>query len=209
MALPCPGGRLACMDADGAALPAGRTAPSWCGPDRCWGSSGRSEVHATAHVAARSRGSGLLRLVGDDGLGGEEETGDAGGVLQRRPGHLRRIDDPSADEVDVLAGRGVEAVTALEPAHLLDHDAAFEAGVDGDLLERGLQRHLDDVRAGRLVALDLELLEGGLGRLEQGDATTGDDALLDGGLGVADRVLDAVLALLELDLGGRADLDDR
>src|SRR5207342_1458592 len=37
---------------------------------------------------------------------------------------------------------------------------------------------------------------------------TGDDALLDGRLRVANGVLDAVLALLELDLGGRADLDD-
>ena len=42
----------------------------------------------------------------------------------------------------------------------------------------------------------------------QRDATTGDDALLDGRLGVAHGVLDAVLVLLELDLGGRADLDD-
>ena len=42
---------------------------------------------------------------------------------------------------------------------------------------------------------------------QQGDATAGDDALLDGGLGGADRVLDAVLLLLELDLGGRADLE--
>ena len=54
-----------------------------------------------------------------------------------------------------------------------------------------------------------------LGRVEhlglgpqQGDAAAGDDALLDGGLGGADRVLDAVLLLLELDLGGRADLED-
>ena len=44
---------------------------------------------------------------------------------------------------------------------------------------------------------------------QQGDATAGHDALLDGGLGRADRVLDAVLLLLELDLGGRADLEDR
>ena len=44
--------------------------------------------------------------------------------------------------------------------------------------------------------------------LDESHATTGDDALLDGGLGVAHGVLDAVLALLELDLGGRARLDD-
>src|SRR4030095_5493613 len=37
----------------------------------------------------------------------------------------------------------------------------------------------------------------------------GHDALLDGRLRVANGVLDAVLALLELDLGGRTDLDDR
>ena len=43
---------------------------------------------------------------------------------------------------------------------------------------------------------------------QQGGAATGDDALLDGGTGGRQRVLDAVLLLLELDLGGRADLDD-
>src|SRR5690606_19286722 len=82
------------------------------------------------------------------------------------------------------------------------------AGVAGDLLERGVNCDLHDVRAGRLVALGLELLERGLAGLDERDATTGDDALLDGCLGVAHRVLDAVLALLELDLGGRARLDD-
>ena len=56
--------------------------------------------------------------------------------------------------------------------------------------------------------LEVELLERDLAGLEQRDATTGDDALLDGRLRVANGVLDAVLALLELDLGGRADLDD-
>src|ERR1700744_3296912 len=40
-------------------------------------------------------------------------------------------------------------------------------------------------------------------------SSTGDDALLDGCLRVADRVLDAVLALLELHLGGGSGLDHR
>src|SRR4029078_7553229 len=54
----------------------------------------------------------------------------------------------------------------------------------------------------------LELLERSLAGLDQCDATAGDDALFDGSLRVADGVLDAVLALLELDLGSRTDLDD-
>src|SRR5258706_102737 len=37
---------------------------------------------------------------------------------------------------------------------------------------------------------------------------SGNDALLDRGLGGGHRVLDAVLLLLQLDLGGGADLDD-
>src|SRR6185437_3946199 len=54
-----------------------------------------------------------------------------------------------------------------------------------------------------------ELVERGLDGVRQRDATTGEQALLDGRLRVADGVLDAVLALLELDLGRRTDLDDR
>ena len=45
-------------------------------------------------------------------------------------------------------------------------------------------------------------------RTQQRDATTGDDALFDGGLGGRHRVFDAVLLLLEFDLGGRTDLED-
>src|SRR5690606_17196074 len=42
-----------------------------------------------------------------------------------------------------------------------------------------------------------------------GGAAAGDHTLLDGRTGRREGVLDAVLLLLELDLGGRADLDDR
>ena len=55
---------------------------------------------------------------------------------------------------------------------------------------------------------ELQIVERRRG-LQQGHATTGDDALLDGRLCVADGVLDAVLALLELHLGGSAGLDHR
>ena len=97
----------------------------------------------------------------------------------------------------------------VQVADLLGHDAALEAGVDRDLLQRSLDGDLDDVRPDGLVTLEVELLERDLGGLHQRHAATGDDALLDGRLRVADGVLDPVLALLELDLGGRADLDHR
>ena len=116
------------------------------------------------------------------------------------------------DHVDVLAGGRVQAVLAAglldERADLLDHDAALEAGVHGDLLQRLLERATDDVRARELVALEVHLAERALGHQER-DAAAGDDALFDGRLRRLHRVLDAVLLLLQLDLGGRADLDHR
>ena len=156
------------------------------------------------------RGAALFGLVHDDGLGGEEQGGDRGGVLQRRPGHLDGVDDAGLEQVLVLAGGGVEALVGLlQVAHLVDDDATLEAGVDGDLLQRLLDGPGHDAGTGGLVTLQLlgGVEHGGL-RPEQGDATAGDDALLDGGLGGGDGVLDAVLLLLELHLGGGADLDD-
>ena len=61
--------------------------------------------------------------------------------------------------------------------------------------------------AGALVAFEVGLSDGVLG-VHQGDTTTRDDALFDCGAGCAEGVLDAVLALLELDFGCGADLDD-
>jgi hypothetical protein len=81
-------------------------------------------------------GTGRLRLVGDDRFGGEEQGGDRRCVLQRRAGDLGGVDDAELDEVLVVAGGGVEALGAAEVADPLDDDAALEAGVLGDLLER-------------------------------------------------------------------------
>src|SRR5699024_9794386 len=149
-----------------------------------------------------------LRLVGHDGLGGEEQARDGGRVLQRGAGDLDRVDDPGGDQVLVPAGRGVQALAHGEALDLLRDDAALEAGVDRDLLERGLHGDAHDVRAGGLVILELQLAEGVGTGLQQRDAATGDDALVHSSLGVAHGILDAVLALLELDLGGGTGLDD-
>ena len=55
--------------------------------------------------------------------------------------------------------------------------------------------------------VSVEVVDGRRG-VDEGGAATGDDALLDRRAGRRDGVLDAVLLLLELDLGVRADLDD-
>ena len=60
-------------------------------------------------VAAASGGGGGLGLVGDDALGGEQEAGDGGGVLQGGAGDLGGIDDARLDEVLVFTGGDVVA----------------------------------------------------------------------------------------------------
>ena len=92
---------------------------------------------------------------------------------------------------------------------MLRDDAALETGVDGDLLQRSLDRDptmFAPVASSPVSFRPLESLDGGL---QQPDATARDDALFDRGLGVAHGILDAVLALLELHLGGGSGLDHR
>ena len=63
-----------------------------------------------------------------------------------------------------------------------------------------------DAGPGGLVAVEAlgQLLDGGPAA-DEGDAASGHDALFDRGAGGREGVLDAVLLLLELDLGGRPD----
>src|SRR5699024_6515900 len=98
--------------------------------------------------------------------------------------------------------------SGLEVGDLVGNHTGFEAGVRGDLLQRGFDGDLDDVGAGCFVTLECEVGEGSLARLDQGDAATGDDSLFHGSLGVAHGIFDAVLGFLELNLGGGSGLDD-
>ena len=128
-------------------------------------------------------------------------------VLERGARHLERVDDALGDHVAELVLRGVVALAHLQLLHLLDDHRAVLAGVDRDAAERLLERALEDVRAGLLVAFELELVERGQ-RVDQRDAAARDDALFDRGARRRERVLDAVLLLLQLDFRRGADLDD-
>ena len=94
---------------------------------------------------------------------------------------------------------------------LLHDNAALEAGVERDLLQRSADSGAHNIGADSLLigeAHGVDLGASGHHRLDQGHATAGHDALLDGRLCIAHGVLDAVFALLELDLCCRTDLDD-
>src|SRR5271170_2893467 len=92
------------------------------------------EVH-TAHATGRvaGRGAGLLRLVGDDGLGGQEQRRDGRRVLQRRTGHLDRVGNAGLQQVLVLTGLRVQTVARWQVAHLFGHNPGLQPGVEGDL----------------------------------------------------------------------------
>src|SRR5262249_2139831 len=173
---------------------------------------GGSEVHAAHAAAARHRRHRrlFLRHFGDHRLGGHEKAGDRGGVLECGAHHLGRIDDALLDHVDIVFGLGVEAECLRLVVHdLADHDRALDARVLGDLPDRGFQCLEHDVDAGLDVVIVVVDPADRLLGAQQCDTAAGHDAFLDRGAGGVERILDAVLLLLHLDLGGAADADHR
>src|SRR5699024_6531352 len=93
---------------------------------------------------------------------------------------------------------------------LLDDDAAVHARVCRDLTDGRFARLEDDLRARLFIArkrIDELLQDGDAG--EQRAAAAGDIALFDRRPRRSESVVDAQLLLLHLDLGRRADVDDR
>src|SRR6516165_5717596 len=93
-----------------------------------------------------------------------------------------------------IAGAPFSSGLSTITASVVRNNAAIEAGVDGDLLERLLQGPDHDPGAGRLVAVELlgPVAHGALGP-QEGNPAAGDHALLNRGLGGGHGVLDAVL----------------
>src|SRR5687768_6823745 len=111
------------------------------------------EIHSAAHAAVAMAASRflLLRDVGHDAFGREQERGDGRGVLEGEARDLGRVDDPRLDHVLVLVGRGIVAVAAILLLHLGDDHRAVLAGVRGDLAKRFLERALHELHAGVFV----------------------------------------------------------
>src|SRR3954469_19467703 len=168
------------------------------------------EVHPSAVIVPAGAVAALvlLRHVGHERLGREDHRRDRGRILERGPGDLGGIHDARLEQVAVLALERVVAEAGLEALDVRDDDLTGLAGVVSDLASRSLERLADDVDADLGITIELDLVERADG-LQKGRPAAGDEALLDGRTGRGESVLDPVLLLLELDLGGRADLDDR
>src|SRR5712691_6648081 len=75
----------------------------------------------------------VLRLLGDQGIAGEEQRRDRGGVLQRRSRDLGGVDDAALHEVFELARLGVVPLVAVQFEHLFADHSAVHASVVGNL----------------------------------------------------------------------------
>src|SRR5256712_1006554 len=175
----------------------------------CYTVSPLRSVHPAHAAAAGHRGHLLLLLLlRHHALGGEEQSRNGRGVLQRRAGDLGRVDDAGRDQILELVGLGVVAVVQLgRLLHLPHDDRVLGTRVLHDDPDRFLERAADDLDAGLLVVIGAPHLLEGLLTPQQCDTAAWHDALLDRGAGRMQRVLDPGLLLLHFGLGGRAHVD--
>src|SRR5438876_2143992 len=170
-------------------------------------------VHAThaAHVGHAVAAALLLfHQLRNHRVGGEHQAGYGRGVLQRGASHLGRVDHAHLHQVAELPGLRVEAEVTLVLEHLVEHHRRLGTGVVDDDAQRLFERFHHDLDAGLLVVVvTLELAFQRLARAQVGNTAARDDSLFHRRAGRMQRVLDAGLLVLHLDLGRSADLDHR
>jgi hypothetical protein len=178
--------------------------------------------HATAHTAhaahathathGRSGGTLLLGSLNNGHLGGTEERGDTRGVSKTGANDLERVEDTGFNHVDVLALGAVEALVELltKLVHdLADDNATLSTGILDNGTSRAGDGALDNADTELLVKVrGLEVIQGVGGSLDQGGATTGENALLNGSASGIESINETVLFLTDLNLGRATNLDD-
>ena len=181
-------------------------------PGRSAGGASYADCLVRVAVVDRGRGRAALfgRLLHDRGLGREDHPRHRRCVEHRRASHLHRVDDAVGEQVAVFERRRVEALscgqlaTPCSPRPSRPARRWWRSSTAARTARRRTRRrrppdHPSATRAATSAP----------SRPAPVRAATGDDALLDGRLGCRHRVLDGFLALLQVGLGGRADLDDR
>ena len=136
-----------------------------------------SSIHS-AHTAHTGVGGGCgfgFLDVAEDALGGQQHTGDAGGVLEGHTGNLGGVDDTALEQLLVLLGTGIVAVVALAVADFVDDDAAFQAGVLNNHTQRLFDSATDNLNTELLVfVLGFNLVQL-LSCADQGRAAAGEE----------------------------------
>ena len=162
-------------------------------------------AHATGGTASRT----IFLHLDDGGLSRDHERGDTARISDGSTHDLGGVNDTTLGHVAVLANGGIETVVLnIGLEQLVDDDGALEAGVGADSLARDLACLLDDLDADVLVEVGTLKVVELLGSVEEGNTTAGNDTLITGSTGGAERILDTVLELGDLNLRGTADLDD-
>src|SRR5690606_980201 len=145
----------------------------------------------------------------DHGLGGDQQAGYGSRILQRGAHDLDRVHDAELDHVaiGIVLGIVTEGLRRLVE-DLADDDRSLGARIGRDLAGRRLQCTANDVDAGILIRVRTRHAQLARSAQKRG-ATAGHDSFLNGRAGRVQGIIDAVLALLDLDLGGATDANDR
>ncbi len=129
--------------------------------------------------------------------------------MQRRTGHLRRVNDARFQHVHKFARSSVVAHVEVFFLHALGDHRAVLTGIFGNPLQGRGQRPGHDLRPDQLFAAESAIRPGfqAGSQVRQGGATAGDDALFGCRLGGVDRIFEAQLAILHFGFGGGTDFD--
>ena len=102
---------------------------------------------------------GVFRLFSDQGIAGQQQSGNTGGILKSTASYLAGIDNPGLHQVFVLARRGVVAMTIFVFCNFFTDHGPVNTSVVRDLGQRCTTSADDDVETGGFILVQAGWLE--------------------------------------------------
>ncbi len=127
--------------------------------------------------------------------------------MQRRTGHLGRVQDAHFDHVAVDASRSVVTVVTFAVLDFVDHNAWLVAGVGSDLAQRCFNSTTQHSDTDVLVSVVAGQAGQGFQSTDQRNATARYHAFFDGCAGCVQGVFNAGFLLFHFNFGTGANLD--